>query len=337
MKTFSPGQERANAPSLKIKGRMMPFDEFTARLKNLCGSLGFNGVHIRHLDSLHDTDGIAADSFAKDARGEAVVVLSCRVSYNPNWGGFCGLPQLLVREKYEDTVEHCPASFIAPFLQQYRFAREHVYLTETELGQYLITIPESLLQKNGGNQPGHLVIDLARVAEPDRLGNIAPVLVNGMMFSYQLSRGLHESLAALGFRWKTGRSMPIDHFLGSDLFTFNEIESVVNHHSPFYATLLPHLRRIVSHRTPNLKAAEIHLSHEFSRAMSTLIAESRPGFGKVLCLAGLDIDMAVFLGHEEHYFVPWKAYLERTSGDYEEEYALEQDDLYVRLMQQDKQ
>lgn len=57
----------------------------------------------------------------------------------------------------------------------------------------------------------------------------------------------------------------------------------------------------------------------------------------MLCLAGLDIDMAAFLGHEEHYFVPWKAYLERIGEEREEEYALEQDDLFVRLMQQDKQ
>ena len=312
----------------------MPYDEFSARLKNLCGSLGFNGVEIRHFDSFDDADGLTAATFAKDSTGDAVVVLTCRVSYNPNWGSYCGLPQLLVREKYEDTVVHCPASFIIPFLQQYRFAQEHIYLTETEQG-HLITIPEGLLKKDGEN-PGRLIIDLDRVAEPDREGHIAPVLVNGSMFSFALSHALHDSLAALGYTWKKGRSIPIDRYLGSDLFSFVDVERAVDSRSPFRPTLLPHLRRIVTHRTPNLKAAEIHLGHEFSRAVSTFMGEHPPG-SKVLCLAGLDIDMAVFAGHEEHYFVPWKACLERTTGDFGEEYALEQDDLYVRLMQQDKQ
>lgn len=336
MKTFLPDQERAGTPSLRIKGRMMPYDEFSVRLKNFCGSLGFNGVEIRHFDSFDDVDGLTATTFAKDSTRDAVVVLTCRVSYNPNWGSYCGMPQLLVREKYEDAVVHCPASFITPFLQQYRFAQEHIYLTETEQGQYLITIPESILKKDGENQAGRLIIDLDRVAERDPEGHFAPVLVNGSMFSFTLSHVLYKSLAALGYAWRKGRSVPIDRYLGSDLFSFVDAERAVDSRSPFRPTLLPHLRRIVTHRTPNLKAAEIHLGHEFARAVSTFMAAHPPG-SKVLCLAGLDIDMAVFAGHEEHYFVPWKACLERTSGDSEEEYALEQDDLYVRLMQQDKQ
>ena len=157
------------------------------------------------------------------------------------------------------------------------------------------------------------------------------------MRSYLLSATLRESLAALGFPWKTGRSIPIDRYLASDLFTFVEIDRAVDHDSPFCATLLPHLGRIVSHRTPNLQAAEIHLGQEFLRAISAFMAHHRSGCGKVFCLAGLDIDMAVFQGHEGHYFVPWRAYLEWCSGNAGEEFALEQDELYMRLMQQDRQ
>ncbi len=332
-----PDLEHINPSSLKIKGRMIPYEVFAARLRHLCSSLGFNGVAIRYFDTFHDADASAVESLVRDAREDAVVVLSCRVSYNPSWGSFCGLPQQLLREKYEDTFGHCPASFIEPFLQQYRFAREHVYLTETEPGQRLVTIPEILLEQEGGGQPGQLVIALDRVAEPDGEGQIAPILVNGAMRSYLLSPALRDSLATSGFRWRTGRSIPIDRYLESDYFTFIDIERAVDHDSPFCATLLPHLGRIVSHRTPNLHAAEIHLGQEFSRAISAFMAHHRSGCGRVLCLAGLDIDMAVFQGHEGHYFVPWKAYLEWTSGNTEEEFALEQDDLYMRLMQQDRQ
>ena len=72
---------------------MMPYEDFAVRLRTLCGSLGFNGVVIRHLDAVHHADALAAESLAGDARGDAVVVLSCRVSYNPSWGSCCGLPQ----------------------------------------------------------------------------------------------------------------------------------------------------------------------------------------------------------------------------------------------------
>lgn len=329
--------EQADTPSLKIRGRMLPYEEFTARLKNLCSSFGFNGFRIEFLDTSQDRIG-AAERSGRELRGDAVVVLSCRVSYNPSWGSCCGLPQQLVRDRYQENVEHCPASFIAPFLQQYRYAQEHVYLTETEPGQHLVTIPENLLDKDGGLQPGQLVVDLTRVAEADGQGQIAPILTNGTMCSFRLSSAmLHDILKRLDFPWKTGRSIPIGRYLESDLFTFKDVERAVAHDNPFYATLLPHLGRIVSHRTPNLLAAEIHLEQEFSRAISASITQHCHGCSKVLCLAGLDIDMAVFQGHEGHYFVPWKAYIERISEQAEEEFALEQDDLYMRLMQQDRQ
>jgi hypothetical protein len=61
------------------------------------------------------------------------------------------------------------------------------------------------------------------------------------------------------FEKKTARSIPIGRYLSSDLFSFADIEQSVAQDSPFRPTLLPHLRRIVTHRTPNLRAAEIHL------------------------------------------------------------------------------
>jgi len=142
MNTFLPHQAQSNALSLKVKGRLMPYEEFSARLKNFCASQGFREVKIRHLGSCSKPEGVAADILRKGSGGDAVIILSCRVSYNPTWGGYSGLPQLLVRDKNGDGAEQCPAAFIAPFLQQYRFAKEHIYLTAAEQGRHLISVPE---------------------------------------------------------------------------------------------------------------------------------------------------------------------------------------------------
>jgi hypothetical protein len=335
MNTFLPHPAQSNALSLKVKGRLMPYEEFSARLKNFCASQGFREVKIRHLGSCSKPDGVAAEILRKSSGGDAVIILSCRVSYNPNWGGYSGLPQLRVREKDGNEVEQCPAAFIAPFLQQYRFAKEHIYLTATEQGRYLISVPESLLKKDGEKHGVKLMINLDKVAEPDHDGAIVPVMTAGSMYTYALSNTLRQILDGRNFTWKPGRSIPIDDYLGSELFSFIDTLQAVDRTSPFLPTLLPHLRRIVTHRTPHLLAAEIHLRQEFSRAIATFIADHRASFGNMLCLAGLDIDMSPFIGHDEHFFVPWKAYLERIGED-SGDFAFEQDDLFVRLMQQEK-
>lgn len=314
----------------------MPYEDFSSRLKNFCVSLGFKEVNIRHLASCGDPEN-TAEMLATNPKDDAVVILSCRVSYNPNWGGYCGLPQLLVREKHDDRGEQCPSSFIAPFLRQYLFAKEHIYLTKTEEGRYLIAIPENLLKMNGETRGGRLLVALDKVAESDKDGRIVPIATNGGVTSFVLSNSLRQSLEARNYPWKPRRSSPIDRYLSRELFSFSQIDQTVDRNSPFRPTLLPHLEQIVTHRTPNLRAAELHLRHEFARAMATFIADHRPSLGNLLCLAGLDIDMAAFAGHEEHYFVPWKAYLERPGEEPGVEHALDQDDLFVRLMQQDNQ
>lgn len=313
----------------------MPYEVFTSRLKNLCLSLGFREVKFRHLGSCGDLEA-AARILSHNLRDDAVVILSCRVTYNPNWGGYGGLPQLLVRDKYDDRGEQCPASFIAPFLTQYRFAREHVHLTRTEDDRYLITIPENLLPRDGEREGSSLRIALDRVAEADGEGAVVPVMTNGSMTTFALSASFRQALEAENYPWMSGRSIPIDRYLGSELFSFVDIERTVDRKSPFCPSLLPHLRQIVTHRTPHLWAAELHLRHEFARAMATLSTDHPPSLGNVLCLAGLDIDMGAFAGHEEHYFVPWKAYVECTGEAPGAEHALDQDDLFVRLMQQDQ-
>ncbi len=309
----------------------MLHEEFSSRLQIMCNTLGFENVQIPAFGNFGTLDSIS-DSVQNCSEQDAVIVLSCKVYYNPNWGGFNGHPHLINNMKAAND-EVCPAGFLAPFLQLYKFAQEQIYLTETRQGQYLISLPQKFLKSDEEKQGIKLLIALDKVAEPNENGAIVPVSISGSRFSYTLSEKLRQALDAQNYAWNPGRSIPIDRHLTADMFSFSCVEQEIDQNSPFYSTLFPYLRQLVTHRTPHLRAAEIHLRQEFSRVIALLTAERQATLPKLLCLAGLDIDMASSLGHKEKYFVPWKAYLETADRNGSERCSLDQDDLFVRLIQ----
>ncbi len=309
----------------------MRHEEFSSRLQSMCNTLGFENVQIRDSGNFSSLDSYSA-TVQNCCEQDAVIVLSCKVHYNPNWGGLYGHPHLITPLKGSKD-ELCPAGFLAPFLQLYTFAQEHIYLTETRQGEHLITLPKSFL-KNDEKRPGSkLLIALDKIAEPDEHGAILPVSTSGSRFSYTLSAKIRQALDAQRYAWIPGSSTPIGRHLSADMFFFTCVAEEIEQNSPFYATLFPYLQQLVTHRTPHLRAAEIHLRQEFRRVIAQLTAERPATFPKLLCLAGLDIDMAPSAGHGEKYFVPWKAYLETVDGTGSESCSLNQDDLFVRLIQ----
>lgn len=321
-------REHAKVSTLKIKGRIMPYEYFAGSLDKLCATLGFAAAGARDGTNVRWADGSLPVMPGQGAEeGEAVIVLSCRVPYNPHWGEFGGHPQLRLQAQTDD--EPCPAAFIAPFLQQYRFAQERVFLAVDRQGDHFITLPARLVEKNG-DDGWRLSILLEQVAEPDKDGNIVPVIVSGSMQTYRLAARLRRTIDRLGHVWQAERNFPIGRYLGSELFSFGDFRPASAGHELLSSTLLPHLGEIVSHRTPNLRAAEIHLGQLFARAVALLRGESGSNLKHVLCLAGLDIDMSSCVDHEgQHCFVPWQAYLAGRG----EARLLAQDDVFVRLMQ----
>lgn len=311
----------------------MLHEEFSSRLQIMCNTLGFENVKIQKsanfgiLENFSDKDNVQNCS-----EGDAVIVLSCKVYYNPNWGGFCGHPQMFTRTKAHKN-ELCPAGFLAPFLQMYNFAQKQIFLTETRQGKHLITLPKSFLKNDEERHESKLIINLDKVAEPDENGATVPIPTSGSRFSYNLSSNFRQKLDAQNFDWRPGRSIPIGRYLGGEMFFFTCAKQAIDHNNPFYSTLFPHLRQLVTHQTPHLRAAEIHLRQEFSRQIAKLNAEKQATSPRSLCLAGLDIDMAPFAGHGEKYFVPWLAYMKGIDGNGSERCSLNQDDLFVRLMQ----
>ncbi len=309
----------------------MLHEEFSSRLHDMCKTLGFANVKIPQSGNVNVVDGFARTAQNSSAE-DGVFVLSCKVHYNPNWGGFCGHPQLLTPVQ-ADRDGSCPAGFLAPFLQQYHLAQERIYLTRTKEGRHLITMPQGLLVDDEKKPGIKLLIALERVAEPDKDGGIVAVSTVGARISYTLSTSLRRDLDAQNYPWKAGRGIPIGRYLGSELFFFTGVEQVIDKSNPFYATLLPYLGQLVTHRTPHLRAAQIHLQQEFHRAIAHLTTKEQTTFSKSLCLVGLDIDMTPFTGHKEKYFVPWQAYLTRDDGRVCEKCSLDQDELFGQLIQ----
>lgn len=337
MKTFSPEPSQPTQALFKIRGRMMPFEEFTDRLKTLSASLGLGPVPICTSGlPAADSSVSGAEPLPRDEGNNAAYVLSTKVTYNPNWGVYCGLPRLLDHQKTKSSPVRTPADFIAPFLHLYRFAQENIFLSQTAQNQYLITLPEILFQKDEAGSGCKLIVHLERVVEQSKDGLLCPVMISGTLHSFAVSPDFHQFFAALTSDWAPGRKLSIGHYLASELFSFAGIENVVDNDSPYAATILPHLAEIVTHPTPNLRAAEIHLQQVFDRDTARLAAERRMSERNLLYIAGLDIDMTAFTGSEEHYFVPWQAYISQ-GGKASGGTSLAQDDLFVRLMQQDTQ
>lgn len=336
MKTFHPDVSKVTKTSFKIKGRMLPYEEITCRLKNFCASLGFGPVTIYRagLPVLGNPEA-GAEQVRWGADEDVVVVLSTNVAYNPNWGGHSGLPQLLHHMGPTSSSGPTPADFIAPFLHHYRFAQENIFFSHTLQGQYLITAPTTLLSEGEECSPCTLKLHLEKIVQSAKDGAICPVAISGTHQSFVVSTDFCLSLAGLTNEWTPGRNLPIGKYLSRELFSFTFNDKALESDSPYVATILPHIAEIVADPTPNLRAAQIHLQQVFIRDMARLVAGQQARSKKLLYIAGLDIDMTEFAGVEEHCFVPWQAYIAAGGKTSEEEYLLAQDDLFVRLKQQD--
>ncbi len=331
MITLSPETSQSPHALLKIRGRMISSAEFPHRLKNLSASLGIGSANIR--TSTWPAAGGAAEQVRCGAGENAVYVLSTKVRYNPNWGGFSGLPRLLDKSKTKNSLTTTPADFIAPFLNLYREAQENIFISQTTQGQCLITLPENMPVGEGSGSKYRFNLHLERIVQPDSAGDPQPILMSGNQHSFVVSADFQQTVAGLLNEWMRGRKLAIGNYLESRLFSFEASGSDIDGDNPYTETILPYLAEIVTHPTPNLRAAEIHLQQIFMRNMKRLTSEGGTSSRNLLCIAGLDIDMTAFTGEEEHYFVPWQAYVTLGGKESGKEYFLAQDDLFMQLMQ----
>lgn len=346
--SLSPFISNELPPSCHIKGRMIPYEEFLPRLKNYCLSLGFRKPIVTiaepsvELETMSVEDPpIPAENNTGCPGNDSVIILSARVPYEPSWGVYSGLPRPLIHETTCCRNEGTTSNFIAPYLGLYRFAQKHIYLTCHERDQYLIVLPSDLINGGEKSEGKNIKILLDKIVEPDEKGCFSSHSVSDSFVSFPLSAQFLDLLKDNGFSWIAGKTQKIGDFLAADLFVFEDIQQPIDCHwgkSPFVETLLPFMNRIVTNTNPQLLAATIHLQSEFSRAIDDVLHNhGEKDAENLLCIAGLDIDAAAFRGKGEHYFVPWTAFLQLGGRVDEPDNQLEQDDLFVALMAQEKQ
>ncbi len=331
----------SHVPSCKISGRLIPAYDFLPQLKNLCLSLGFNNPIISRSAKLvphpqKSLSGISPGSFSGpheilDQR-DHIIILSTMVPYDQSWGGFSGLPGQHFGEKLGAGIGVTPSDFILPYLKRYQFAQTHMRLGCDSTGKFLVTLPESLLSSDEGDDGITLRVIVEKIAEPNMKGQLDPLVVSGSFVTFPLAVHLRESMDDKKISWQPGRFIPIGEHLTPELFHFLSPSAPDSNASPFSTMLLPMMPWIVTHRTPYLAATLIHLQTNFLREHETFVATGPNDLRNLLCVAGLDIDMRGFRGRKEHYFVPWQACWKRHGYCYDNIYPLLQDDLFVALM-----
>lgn len=305
---------------------MIQYSEFMERLNNYCLSLGFKTpIEDKNKLSCHEKD--------------SVMILSTRIPYEPCWGVYGGLPRPLIHEKKDCRTEGTISDFIAPYLARYQFAQNHIYLACHEFNQCVITLPTELINegKEGGGK--NLKILLEKIVELDGRGHFTSYSVSESHVSFKLSAQYSHLLKESHFFWKDGITQRIGDFLTADLFVFDDDQQSNDCDKSarsYVETLLPFMNSIVTNDNPQLLAAILHLQNDFSQAVDLMLhSQEEKNIGNLLCIAGLDIDAAAFRGDNEHYFVPWTAYLHLDGSNEPPFKQLKQDDLFVALMGQE--
>lgn len=340
---------RAGAsPSCSIRGRLIPYMEFLCRLKNYCLFLGFREPIVQ-TSGPADAVGVPAkaesspflpESGGPETENDSVLILSTRVPYEPSWGGHEGLPRPLIHESARCRTEGTVSKFIAPYLKEYHFAQNHIYLSRDEDGQWFISMPENLIKSDRRPGDGTLRIHLEKIVEMDEDGKFPPATVADTLVSFRIAGAFQQLLHDNKFFSGPRKVQRIGNFLTADLFVFEDAPPLYQgrgKEGEFAQVLLPAMNRIVTNSNPQLLAAIIYLKNLFLMTVDNVQRNcTRQGPANLLCVAGLDIDAVAFRGEGEHYFVPWAAYLQQGGQEEKDNRQLGQDDLFVALMDQEK-
>jgi hypothetical protein len=199
-------------------------------------------------------------------------------------------------------------------------------------------LPQELIKSRKNHDGKNLKILLEKIIEVDLDGHFSPFSISDTSITFRISEQFLQLLKEKGFTWLSGRGQRIGKFLTEDLFEFAEEKKENGRQSEFVETLLPAMNHIVTNENPQLQAALFHLHNEFSRTADAVQSTDRQQESlNLLCIAGLDIDVAAFKGRGKRYFVPWAAFCQQGRTQQEDARQLKQDDLFVALMAQKKQ
>ena len=347
----------------KIDGLAIPYPEFVSRLYNLCMTLGFRkglimpsrafcsdenqGLPIilltKHFGTFPFNHGRVGGIVAVDRHGphsqhgeDLLILQASHVGYEPEAGtyGSYKRPQIL---------GSCPSDscgklihVITPYLEQYQFARERIFLHKNDSDQHLITVKNSFIDFVSHPVNQGLVLRLNNIVDEDNNGVIRPITSGATTQTYEVSAAFKRRLYLLDYQWLPGAGKNIGDLLSADLFFFREDFHETDDSILLERNLIEFMPNIVSAQFPALRAAKINIQLEFARVVESIRRCDSYKDRSLLYIAGLNIDIPATEDLSVmNYFVPWVAHIQLKDGTPEEYiHPIEQEDLYAKLMSQ---
>ncbi len=353
---------RRPAP-FKVDGLAIPYPEFVPRLYNLCMTLGFRKGLImpsrafcsdenqgwpiilmtKHFGTFPFNHGLVGGIVATDRHGphakhgaDSVILQASHVGYDPHTGAY----GKYVRPRMQGSVisNSCGkiAHVITPYLEQYNFAQERIFLHYDDCGRYLITVKNSFIDFASHPVKTGLVLRLEKIVQPDDDGRIVPVAALSTSQTFAVTEEFRKRIDATGYIWKGGDGESIKERLTADLFFFREDFRETDPAILLERSLAEFMPVIVTSRYPSLRAAKIIVQFEFSRVVESLRRGTEYAGKNLLYITGLNLDISEFEGFPATtYFVPWAAHIQLMNGT-PDEYAhpVEQDRLFALIMAQ---
>ena len=344
-----------------VDGMAIPYPEFVPRLYNLCNRLGFRkglimpsrafcsdenqGLPIilltKHFGIFPFNHGRVGGIMAIDRHephashgDDSVIVQASHVGYDPKTGVYGTYQRARMLEKTISVSCGKLSHVITPYLEQYHFARNRIFLSRSESGTFLITAKNSFIDffthpvKNG------LVLRLQNIAKIDEEGCARPVGAISTMQSFEVSQEFKKQMDLAGYEWKSGNGECIGNYLTDDLFFFREDFHETDDSIFLERNIIDFMPRIVTSPNPLLQAAKINIQHEFARAVESIRRGKEYNGKNLLYIAGLNIDISEYDGFPPTtYFVPWAAHIQlrrNPRGDFR--LPVEQEALYNMLM-----
>ncbi len=348
----------------KIDGMAMPYPEFVPKLFNLCMSLGFRKGLImpsrafcsdenqgwpiilltKHFGTFPFNHGRVGGIVAIDRHGphahhgeDSVIVQASHVGYDPESGAY----GKFIRPKMENMCvsDSCGkiTHVITPYVEQYEFAKERIFLHRDEKGNHLITVKNSFIDFDTHPVKNGLVLRLDNIAKTSDNGNIQPVATISTAQTYEVSQDFRKRIDSSGYTWKSGEGERIAKYLTDDLFDFREDFHETDETILLERNLIQFMPTIVTSRNPSLRAAKINIQLEFARTVESIRRGPEYDGKNLLYVAGLNIDISEFGGFPATtYFVPWAAHIQLKGGTPEEYvHPVEQEQLFALLTKQE--
>jgi hypothetical protein len=347
----------------KIDDLTIPYPEFLPRLYNFCIELGFRKGYImpsrafcsdenqglpiilltKHFGTFPFNHGRVGGLLAVDRHGphshhgdDLVILQASHVGYDPDTGKYGTYRRPQVSGDHLSVSCGKLTHVITPYLDQYLFARERIFLSKDEQGRCLITSKNFFIDFGTHPVEKGLVLKLSNIVDEDSQGIIRPVATASTTQSYEISKHFQERLDKAGYQWHGGIGKSIGSLLTSDLFYFKEDFHETGDSILLEKNLLEFMPDIVSARYPALRVAKTSIQLEFARVVQSIRMEEAYQNKNLLYVAGLNIDIPAYEGFPQTtYFTPWAAHIQLEGGTPSQyNLPLEQDDLFAKLMEQ---